>query len=173
MPDRFCAATPAERPADTRAERVEQADAFVAATGAVIRSGGNRACYVLGADRIDMPSYTSFRDTGISTAAEAYYATLLHELIHWTAPAHRCNRELGKRIGDHAYAREELIAELGAAFLCADVGITPELRADHASYIASWLTVLREDKRAIVSAASFAQKAANWLHAKVADSRST
>lgn len=93
--------------------------------------------------------------------------------MHWTAPTHRCNRELGKRFGDHAYAREELIAELGAAFLCADVGITPEPRADHAAYIASWLTVLREDKRAIVSAASFAQKAADWLHRKVAGDRPT
>lgn len=173
LPDRFYPVTPAELPADARADRIERPDAFVAGTGAEIRAGGNRACYVPSVDRIDMPPYASFRDTETSTAAEAYYATLLHELIHWTAPTHRCNRELGKRFGDHAYAREELIAELGAAFLCADVGITPEPRADHAAYIASWLTVLREDKRAIVSAASFAQKAADWLHRKVAGDRPT
>jgi len=139
LPDRFYVETMAERPTDTPAGRIERADAFVAATDAVIRTGGSRACYIPSLDRIDMPAYASFHDTGTSTAAEGYYATLLHELIHWTGPAHRCDRELGKRFGDHAYAREELIAELGAAFLCADIGITPEPRADHASYIASWL----------------------------------
>lgn len=152
-----------ERPIDDLPGRIERADAFVAATGAAIRHGGNRACYIPGADRIDMPSYTSFRDTEASTAAEAYYATLLHELIHWTSPAHRCDRQLGRRFGDNAYAREELVAELGAAFLCADLGIASEPRPDHAAYIGSWLTVLRDDKRAIFSAASLAQKAANWL----------
>ncbi|MBX9845788.1 MAG: ssDNA-binding domain-containing protein [Xanthobacteraceae bacterium] len=139
LPDRFHPVTPIDFPADTRADRIERADAFVAATGAEIRTGGNRACYIPSVDRIEMPAYASFHDTGTSTAAEAYYATLLHELVHWTAPAHRSNRELGKRFGDHAYAREEMIAELGAAFLCASVGITPEPRADHAAYIASWL----------------------------------
>lgn len=173
LPDRFHATTPAEQPADTHSGRIERADAFVAATGADIRSGGDRACYIPSADRIGMPPYASFRDTGTSSAAEGYYATLLHELVHWTSPAHRCDRQLGKRFGDHAYAREELIAELGAAFLCADLGITPEPRADHASYLASWLTVLREDMRAIVSAASFAQKAADWLQAEVDGKRLT
>lgn len=110
LPERFYTQTVAERPADTRAGRIERADAFVTATGASIRTGGNRACYIPSMDRIDMPAYANFRDTGTSTAAEAYYATLLHELVHWTAPAHRCNRQLGKRFGDHAYAREELIA---------------------------------------------------------------
>jgi antirestriction protein ArdC len=167
LPDRYCAKTPAEQQSDTYTGRIDRADGFVAATGANIRSGGNRACYNLVADRIEMPSYTCFRDTATSTAAEAYYATLFHETVHWTAPVHRCNRELGKRFGDRAYAREELIAELGAAFLCADLGITPEPRADHAAYIASWLTVLRNDKRAIVSAASFAQQAVDWLHARI------
>lgn len=167
LPVSFYLSSQPDQPADSRAGRIECADAFVAATGAVVHPGGPRACYIASADRIDMPPYTSFRDTGTSTAAEAYYATLLHELVHWTSPAHRCDRQLGKRFGDHAYAREELVAELGAAFLCADLGITPAPRADHAAYIASWLTVLREDRRAIISAASLAQKAADWLHARV------
>jgi len=171
LPASFYANSQPEPTADSRAGRIERADAFVTATGAAIRTGGTRACYIPSVDRIDMPPYMSFRDTGTSSAAEGYYATLLHELVHWTAPAHRCDRQLGRRFGDHAYAREELVAELGAAFLCADLGITPAPRPDHAAYIASWLKVLREDKRAIVSAASLVQKAADWLHAKVADSR--
>jgi antirestriction protein ArdC len=170
LPDRY-ANRPAEEPIHTHAGHIERADAFVSATDAVIRNGGNRACYNPTADRIDMPAYAHFHDTGTSTAAEVYYATLLHELVHWTAPTHRCNRELGKRFGDHAYAREELVAELGAAFLCADIGITPEPRADHAAYIGSRLKVVRNDKHAIISAASFAQKAADWLPAVVRNSR--
>ena len=173
LPESFYIETAADCPTDTRAARIERADAFIAATEASIRTGGSRACYIPSVDRIDMPAYASFRDTGTSTAAEGYYATLLHELVHWTSLPHRCDRHLGKRFGDHAYAREELVAELGAAFLCADLGITPEPRADHAAYIASWLTVLRDDKRAIVSSASLAQKAADWLRAKAAGAHST
>jgi antirestriction protein ArdC len=170
LPERYYADRQAEQPTDTHAGRITRVDAFVAATGALVRNGGTRACYIPTADRIDMPAYTSFRDTGTSTAAQAYYATLLHELVHWTAPANRCNRELGKRYADKAYAREELVAELGAAFLCADIGVTPEPRPDHAAYIGSWLTVLRADTRAIVTAASLAQKAADWLHSVVRNS---
>jgi antirestriction protein ArdC len=113
-----------------------------------------------------MPPYGQFCDTPTSTAADAYYATLLHELVHWTSPAHRCDRKLGKRFADHAYAREELVAEIGAAFLCANLGIALEPRPDHAAYIASWLTVLKSDMRAIFSAAALAQKAVDWLGIK-------
>ncbi len=171
LPANFYPSSQSEPAAESRAGRIERADAFIATAGATIRTGGSRACYIPSADHIDMPPYASFRDTDTSSAAEAYYATLLHELIHWTSPTHRCDRQLGKRFANHAYAREELVAELGAAFLCADLGITPEPRADHAAYIASWLAALREDKRAIVSAASLAQKAANWLHVRTASYR--
>ena len=82
---------------------------------------------------------------------------------HWTANAARCNRELGKRFGDSAYAAEELIAELGAAFACAHLGLSTEPREDHAKYIQSWLRVLKADKRAIFTAASRAQQAADYL----------
>jgi antirestriction protein ArdC len=90
--------------------RIDQADAFVAATGASIQHKGNRACYIPAADLIQMPPYRQFQDTPTSTAAEAYYATLLHELVHYTAPSRRCDRNLGKRFGDQVYAAEELIA---------------------------------------------------------------
>jgi antirestriction protein ArdC len=82
---------------------------------------------------------------------------------HWTSAESRCDRQLGKRFGDHAYAMEELVAELGAAFLCADLQITDEPRADHAQYLASWLSVMKEDKKAIFTAASKASEAAAFL----------
>jgi antirestriction protein ArdC len=105
-----------------------------------------------------MPPRESFRD------AESYCATLVHELTHWTSHPTRLARELGKRFGDQAYAAEELIAEMGSAFLCADLGITPEVRDDHAAYLAHWLQVLKADNRAIFTAASQAQRAADFLH---------
>ena len=86
-------------------------------------------------------------------------------MTHCTRHESRLNRDFGrKRFGDAGYAMEELVAEIGAAFLCADLGITPETREDHAAYIASWLKVLKDDNRAIFTAASHAQKAADYLH---------
>jgi antirestriction protein ArdC len=144
-------------------EPVEAAEAFVAATGANIVHGGSRACYVPRTDNIHMPPRDVFIGTATSTAAEAYYSTKLHELTHWTGTESRCNRQFGKRFGDDAYAVEELVAELGAAFLCADLGISTEPRADHAQYLAAWLSVLKADKKAIFTAASKASEAAAFL----------
>jgi antirestriction protein ArdC len=139
--------------------RNARAESFFAATGAVIRHGGARAYYSVSADHVQLPPFESFRD------AESYYATLAHETAHWTRHPSRLNREFGrKRWGDEGYAMEELVAELGAAFLSADLELTPELREDHAAYIASWIKVLKNDKRAIVTAASFAQRAVDYLH---------
>ena len=139
--------------------RIEQADSFFAATGATIRHGGNMAFYAAGSDHVQMPPFETFRD------AESYYATLAHETTHWTKHTSRLNREFGrKRFGDEGYAMEELVAELGSAFLSADLDITPEVRDDHAYYVASWLKVLKNDKRAIFTAASHAQRAADFLH---------
>lgn len=141
------------------AQRIDHAEAFFAATGADIRHGGGQAYYSGGSDHVQMPAFESFR------SPEAYYATLAHELTHWTKHKTRLDREFGrKRWGDEGYAREELVAELGAAFLCADLALTPETRTDHAAYIQSWLKVLSGDKRAIFSAAAHAQKAADFLH---------
>jgi antirestriction protein ArdC len=124
-----------------------------------IRHGGNRAYYVTEADYVQMPPFESFKD------AESYCSTLGHELCHWSKHPTRLNREFGrKKCGDEGYAREELVAEIGAAFLCCDLGITPEPREDHAAYLQRWLTVLREDKRAIFQAAAYTQKAADYLH---------
>lgn len=138
--------------------RHAQAESFIAATRATIRFGGDRAFYAPAFDVIQLPPLPAFRDT------ESYYSTALHELTHWTGHATRCGRELnGHRFGSEAYAFEELVAELGSAFLCAELGITPEVRDDHAAYLASWLTVLKQDKRAIFAAASQAQRAADYL----------
>lgn len=140
-------------------ERIERAESFAAGSGATVRHGGNQAYYAVAADYVQMPPFESFRD------AESYYGTLLHELTHWTRHPSRLDREFGrKRWGDAGYAAEELVAELGAAFLCADLGITGEPRDDHAAYIASWLEVLKSDKRAVFTAAAHAQRAADFLH---------
>lgn len=139
--------------------RIDHAEGFFAATGADIRHGGNQAYYAIGTDRIQLPPFESFRD------AESYYATLAHETTHWTRHPSRLDRDFGrKQWGDAGYAREELVAELGSAFLSADLGITPEVRDDHAAYIHSWLEVLKQDKRAIFSAAAHAQRAVDFLN---------
>ncbi len=140
-------------------QRIERAEGFFAHTGADIRHGGGLAYYSPTADFVQMPPFESFRD------AESYYATLAHEATHWTKHPSRLAREFGRqRRGDEGYSMEELVAEMGAAFLCADLGITPEVREDHAAYIASWLKVLRNDKRAVFAAAAHAQRAADYLH---------
>lgn len=138
-------------------ELIEEAEDFFKATGAIFRHGGNRAFYAPSADFIQLPPAEAFRD------AESYAATKAHELTHWTGHVSRLAREFGKRFGDQAYAFEELVAELGAAFLCAELCIAPEPREDHASYLAHWLDVLKTDKRAIFTAAAHAQRAADYL----------
>jgi antirestriction protein ArdC len=140
-------------------QRIEQAEAFFVNTKADIRTGGSRAYYTITDDYVQLPPFECFRD------AESHAATAAHELCHWTRHPSRLDRDLGrKRWGDAGYAMEELVAELGSAFLCADLAITPELRDDHASYLACWLEVLKNDKRAIFSAASLASKAVDYLH---------
>jgi len=149
------------------AQILDKAEAFIAATGADIRHGGNHAFYSISqnghGDFIQMPERQRFMGTETSTATECYYSTLLHELTHWTGSAKRCDRQFGKRFGDDAYAVEELVAELGAAFLCADLGITLDPRPDHAAYLDHWLKVLKADKKAIFTAASQAAKATDYL----------
>lgn len=157
LPGHFYAKTPALS-VEPKA-RIEVAEAFFANLGADIRHGGDRAFYAPMLDYVQMPPFETFRD------AESYYATLGHECIHWTMHARRLDRDFGgSRFGNESYAQEELVAEIGAAFLCADLGLALEPRPDHASYIASWLKVLKNDKRAIFTAAAHAQKAADYLN---------
>jgi antirestriction protein ArdC len=152
-----------EIPRPDEARVLGQVEAFIAATGAIIQHGGDACCYRPPLDRIDMVERDRFLGSEWSTPTESYYAILLHELVHWTGHATRLARDLCNRFGDEAYAMEELVAELGAAFLCADLGITNEPRLDHAAYIRSWLRVLKQDRKALFAASSKASAAAEYL----------
>ena len=157
LPDEFH--EPAPDPYRNPDERDATADAFFAALNADIRHQGAQPCYIPSQDRIDIPPFERFR------RREAYYATLSHESVHWTRHPKRLDRDFGReRWGDSGYAREELVAELGAAYLCADLGLALELREDHAAYIGSWIKVLKSDNRAIFQAAAHAETAVAYLH---------
>jgi antirestriction protein ArdC len=132
-----------------------QAEALIRATGADLRIGGDRAFYVPSADYIQVPPPSAYFEP------VNWHRTVCHELGHWTGAEARLNRDFAGRFGSSAYAREELVAEMTGAFVCAALSITPTVR--HADYLGSWLEVLREDNRAIIRAASAASKAADYL----------
>lgn len=145
-------------------DRIEAADRFFASTGALIEHGGDRAFYRPSTDTIHMPDESLFCGTDTMTRSESYFAVLGHETIHWSGSDKRLAREFGKRFGDAAYAAEELVAEIGSAFLCAELGITEgEPRADHAQYLSQWLTLLKSDSRAVFTAAARASEAVAYL----------
>lgn len=144
-------------------QRVEEIEAFVSAVGAAIKHGFPMACYRRDTDAIEMPRRDWFLGTDASSVTTNYYAVLLHELTHWSGAPLRLNRTFGRRFGDMAYAMEELVAELGAAFMCAAFGISSDPRPDHAAYVSSWLQVLNRDAKAIFTAASRAQEAFEHL----------
>jgi len=125
-------------------------------TGATIKHNGSQAFYRPSEDAITMPAKNTF------ISEDHYYATVLHEITHWSGAKHRLDRTKGKRFADTAYAFEELVAEMGAAFLCQDYGIAGDLR--HADYIGSWLKCLKADNKAIFNAAALAQKAADYIN---------
>lgn len=153
LPEKLFDTTPAKvRNPDQRDELI---DAFVASTGADIRYGHGEACYRPGVDNISMPSFESFKN------ADTFYCTLNHELVHWTGIKSRCDRDLLNRFGDARYAAEELVAELGTSFICAEFGI--DVVSHNASYIASWIKLLKSDNKAIFTAAAKAQEAVNFL----------
>lgn len=156
---------PITPPSMTTIDPHAAADAFIAATGARISHEGTRAFYRPSTDEIVLPPPSAFIGTPTSTPTESYYATVLHELAHWTGAESRLARTFGERFGDAAYAAEELVAELTAAFLTADLRVTNAPRADHAQYLSAWLSLMRADTRAIFTAASAAARAADFLHA--------
>ena len=137
--------------------KIPAAEQFFTNLGGIVNHGGNRAYYSPDSDQITMPLFGAFKDQ------LGYYSTLGHEYTHWTSKSHRCNRELGKRFGDHAYCAEELIAELGAAFLLAQLGLTTEPREDHAHYLQAYLKLLKADKKAIFAIAGKSQQACDYL----------
>lgn len=136
-------------------QAIPRAEALIAATRADFRIGGERAYYDIAGDFIRVPPQPAFFEQ------INFYRTAFHELSHWTGAASRLARDLSGARGSKSYAREELVAEMGSAFLCASLGIVPTVR--HADYIGAWLEVLREDNRAIFRAASLASKAADFL----------
>lgn len=154
-----CADLPAD--ADTAAPPppehliLPQAEALIRATGADLRIGGDRAFYVPSADYIQVPPPSAYFEP------VNWHRTVCHELGHWSGAEARLNRDFSGRFGSSAYAREELVAEITSAFVCAALSIVPTVR--HADYLGSWLEVLREDNRAIIRAASAASKAADYL----------
>jgi antirestriction protein ArdC len=149
--------TPAAREQLSPAARLENADRFFASLPGVVKHGGDQAYYSPAGDFIQMPPFAQFK------SAAAYASTLGHEYAHWSGAASRLNRDLSGRFGSERYAMEELVAELSASFVCADLQIQSEPRADHAPYVASWLRILRNDRRAIFTAASKAQEVASYI----------
>ena len=137
-------------------DKIAHVDGFVTGTKANIGHGGGRCFYAPASDSIKMPNFGDFKN------AQAYYAALLHELTHWTGHESRLARKFGH--GNAEYAREELVAELGAAFLCARLEIENAPNESHASYLGEWLKILKTDSRAIFQAASLAQKASDYLY---------
>lgn len=156
-------AEPERAPSLGPIERIERARQFVANTRAVIEIGGDRALYRPSTDTIRMPDEGLFTGTDTLNRQESWHAVEAHELIHWTSHSARCNRELGKRFGDRAYQAEELVAEVGAAMICAMLEITQDVRADHAQYLAHWIELMKGDSKAIFTAASKASQAVDYL----------
>ena len=144
-------------PALSETQRIQNAEAFFAALPGTVQFGGDRAFYSPSSDSIQMPPFVQFKSPA------KFYSVLSHEYCHWSGALFRLNRDLSGRFGDESYSFEELIAELGAAFVGSDLQLPVEPRLDHAPYIASWLRVLRDNQRAIFTAASQAQVAATYL----------
>jgi antirestriction protein ArdC len=155
LPDRVL--TPVTKAPRNKDQRDALADEFLHTTGADIREGHGEAYYVPSRDFISLPAFPSFKN------ADNFYSTAFHELGHWTGAKHRLDRSEGmrSRFGDRTYAAEELVAELCAAFLCAEFDMDGELR--HAGYIANWIELLKHDTRAFFTACSKAQLAADFL----------
>jgi antirestriction protein ArdC len=136
-------------------EREDAAEQFIRSTGADFREGMGKPCYIPSRDIVSMPSFAAFR------TQTSFYSVAFHELLHWTGAKHRLDRDFSGRFGTRAYAAEELVAELGAAFINAEFGFDEEVQ--NAAYLATWIQLLKDDSRAIFTAASKASKAAEFL----------
>jgi antirestriction protein ArdC len=138
-------------------ERHAECDRIIAETGAAIHYGGDKEAFIPSHDTVIMPTPNQFE------SRDAFYSTAFHELAHWTGHRSRLDRNLKGRFGTESYAGEELIAECSAALTCATTGVIPEPRKESAQYLNSWMKVLRDDKRAIISAFSHAQRATDYI----------
>lgn len=149
------------------ASNVQNVDEVIRRTGATIRSEGYMAAYLPGTDEIHMPPVASFFSTKTSTATQNYYSTTLHELVHWTGHSTRLARIPSR--DERSYAFEELVAELGASFLCSELGLETIPRPDHAQYLKGWLSELNDDPKLFVAAAGLASRAAEFVLKSSAD----
>jgi antirestriction protein ArdC len=156
LPGRF-AAEPSASPTHDGAERIDRLEAAFDRVGAAVNRGGDRAFYRPADDIIQMPPIERFRD------AEQFYATLAHEMAHWTGGEKRLQRVFGTRFGDQAYAAEECVAELASAIIGSHAGLRPDHISDHAAYIAHWITAMKADAGYILNCASLAQAAADYV----------
>ena len=156
LPAHFYLAPPEPVP-QLPSERQAAIDAFFAAVPAEVRHGGDQAYFSPTFDYIQLPRPEAFK------SMDHYASTRAHETVHWSGHASRLARAFGKRFGDEAYAFEELVAEIGAGLVCAELGLPNELHGGHASYVAHWLGILRADKTAIIHAASKAEQAFAYL----------
>jgi antirestriction protein ArdC len=154
LPDHYYDPRPTRLDPD---ERIARAEEFIAATGADIRYGRDKAFYSIRHDFIGMPDFEAFKDK------ESAYGTLLHEATHWTGHPTRLARRFGRGFGDEAYAREELVAEIGSVILCSELDITPEPREENAAYFGDWAKILKKDPLAIFEASRHGQHAADFL----------
>jgi antirestriction protein ArdC len=150
--------SPPETPRLPESERIAHAEAFIAALQVPIVIGGDMAYYQPSTDTVHLPPFVRFKD------AVSHIAVSTHEHAHASGAPHRLARDLTGRFGSFAYAMDEAVAELTASFVLADLGLACEPRPDHAAYLASWMEVLKSDPRAIFTAASKAQQAADWMH---------
>lgn len=144
----------------TKPERFAHADAFIANLDIRTIYGGNEAHYLPSKDEVHLPNLSQFDD------AAGHYGVAIHEYGHASGAKHRLDRDLTGRFGSEKYAAEECVAEMTAGFILADLGIAHHPRPDHAAYIATWLRAIKSDPRAIFTAASKAQQAADWMHAQ-------
>jgi antirestriction protein ArdC len=161
LPEKYRPAPEPELTEADKVKRIDEAEAFFKRVGADVQHGKTKNCFIPSKDQIHMMDLERFKD------AVSYYATLGHEHIHWTGAEKRLNRPLSTKFGSDAYAAEELVAEMGSAFLCCRLGISPVVREDHAQYIAGWLEVLKNDKKYVMQAASLAQKAVKFLSGEI------
>jgi antirestriction protein ArdC len=148
----------ADRAGRDTPERLAEADRYFAAIGGSVIEGGNRAYYSPTDDSIHLPMFHQFESAAVAASTKS------HEFAHWTGSAERLARDLTGRFGSDAYAAEELVAELAAAMWCGQMGISAATRTDHAQYLAGWISVLKTDARALVTVASKAQAAVDYLN---------
>lgn len=144
-------------------DHIAAVDQFITNTGANIIISGNQAYYRPSTDQIYIPEEELFTGTDTMTRSQSFASVKIHEVSHWSGAKNRLNRQFGERFGDHAYAFEELVASFSEAFLCAELHVTQSPRPDHAHYLANWLTILKNDKRALFHAAAKAAEAVTYL----------